>query len=244
MIDFTTPPPDADAGDPDASGDPPAEVDVESIEERIDRVADAVAILPPGTPDMQYSITADLPVSLVEALVKHAPVVERATGASIDFDPATDQSSASRYSGTMSLVGPLLRVYAAHVLMVKRLKELEREGPAAPPGRQAERRPRSRRKQGQPQPVQWKNSTWKPWRPTQLQEEEQQKQRQDQRPQRSQQPRQPASRPPAAAGSGQQGGLSKEALKAQIDALQAQLAQVASQVGCKGSGKGKSHSRG
>lgn len=89
-------------------------------------LADAVASMPEGTADMEYSVSFALPDALREYGMSEdfRYHLEEITGAKMgdDEDPS---------SGQLSLVGPLLGIYAAHLLLMKKALDVEEEQAAA-----------------------------------------------------------------------------------------------------------------
>jgi len=117
---------DNDDSDAPAPPNPPAAADGAVVEERTERLADAVAHLPPGAALLQYSITFALPSARIDAISEYVPQVHKATGAAIEIDPPEDsRGPAAAAARLVSVVGPLLNIYAAHIMIMKRSKELE-----------------------------------------------------------------------------------------------------------------------
>lgn len=108
---------------------PPAVADASLIDERTEQLADAVTRLPPGATALQYSITCALPLGHIDAIAEYLPEVEKASGAGVEIDPPPEdpQEAAAASTRLLSVVGPLLSVYAAHILIIKRSKELEQQ---------------------------------------------------------------------------------------------------------------------
>mmetsp|Transcript_1448 Transcript_1448/g.3907 ORF Transcript_1448/g.3907 Transcript_1448/m.3907 type:complete len:501 (-) Transcript_1448:102-1604(-) len=96
-------------------------------EMRAERLAETMKEFPAGKSGLQYSMTCELPSVRVQAFfgkgsdfIAH---VERTTGAAIVFSHSpNDEEDAIR---SMSIVGPLLSMYAAHILVVKKAHEDE-----------------------------------------------------------------------------------------------------------------------
>eukprot|EP00439_Symbiodinium_sp_Y106_P078212 s618_g17.t1 len=82
---------------------------------------------PAGTLDMEYTITCELPSEKVGLLIgKRGEDVQRirkTTGTYIHFDPAQDGSDGQ----TLTIRGPLLKVYRAHALLMRRYHETQAE---------------------------------------------------------------------------------------------------------------------
>ncbi|CAE7033468.1 Nova1 [Symbiodinium sp. CCMP2592] len=82
---------------------------------------------PAGTLDMEYTITCELPSEKVGLLIgKRGEDVQRIrkmTGTYIHFDPAQDGSDGQ----TLTIRGPLLKVYRAHALLMRRYHETQAE---------------------------------------------------------------------------------------------------------------------
>ncbi|CAE7230227.1 NOVA2 [Symbiodinium pilosum] len=86
---------------------------------------------PRGTLDAEYTITCELPREKVGLLIgKRGEDVQRIrkkTGTYIHFDPAQDGNEGQ----TLTIRGPLLKIYQAHALLMKRYHETQVE--EAPP---------------------------------------------------------------------------------------------------------------
>jgi len=82
---------------------------------------------PPGALGMAHAVTCDLPNYRVGGLIgrkgEYINYVQRETGAQVAFSEAPRSSEVSHR--TMTITGPLLAVYAAHMLMMKRFHEEE-----------------------------------------------------------------------------------------------------------------------
>jgi hypothetical protein len=101
----------------------------------VDRLVEVVKSMPPGTPDVAYSMTFPLPEGCDSPeFFQH---LEKVTGAAIKDGEVTDNGERH-----VDLQGPLMSIYAAHMLMIKKAVDLEREQRA-----EAQRRGRS---EGQP----------------------------------------------------------------------------------------------
>jgi len=113
----------------DAAAPAPSAADSMLVDDRTDRLADVVAHLPAGAAHMQYSITCELPTSHVDVISEYQPEVEKVSGATVEIDPPPEDSEEGLSPSTrlVSVVGPLLSIYAAHIMITKRSKELEQQ---------------------------------------------------------------------------------------------------------------------
>eukprot|EP00411_Alexandrium_monilatum_P123103 CAMPEP_0175653452 /NCGR_PEP_ID=MMETSP0097-20121207/10894_1 /TAXON_ID=311494 /ORGANISM="Alexandrium monilatum, Strain CCMP3105" /LENGTH=519 /DNA_ID=CAMNT_0016959481 /DNA_START=55 /DNA_END=1612 /DNA_ORIENTATION=- len=129
---------------------PPSAPDGALLDQRTEQLADAVAHLPPGAALLQYSITCAVPSGHVDAISEYVPSVEQVSGAAVEIDPPPEdpEEAAAASERLLSVVGPLLNIYAAHVLIVKRSKELAQcqfqEEQRRRPPEQDEHRPQGR----------------------------------------------------------------------------------------------------
>lgn len=102
-----------------------------SVQELVDRVQCAVASLPQGTAQMRYSISCELATDQVKQMSgpngEYFRNVERSTGAEITAAAGSDGTS--QETQTISIVGPLLHTYTAHLMLMKRFREVD----AVPP---------------------------------------------------------------------------------------------------------------
>lgn len=89
--------------------------------EGVDQIVEAVKSMPPGTSDAEYSISFLLPEGC-DSIEFHQHL-EQVTGATIR-DDNEDRGNGER---RVDLQGPLMGIYAAHLLMIKRAVDLERE---------------------------------------------------------------------------------------------------------------------
>ena len=86
----------------------------------VDQMVEVVKSMPPGTSDAEYSISFLLPqVCDSSEFLQH---LEQVTGAAIKEDNEDRRNGERR----VQLQGPLMRIYAAHLLMIKRAGDLER----------------------------------------------------------------------------------------------------------------------
>lgn len=83
---------------------------------------------PEGTLEMEYTVTCELPSQKVSALIgkkgENIQKVRRSTGARIHFE---EVQGAGESQQTLLIQGPLLRVYKAHALMMRRYHEADME---------------------------------------------------------------------------------------------------------------------
>merc|ERR1712096_177851 len=100
-------------------------------EELLEAIASTAAEFPPGTLDEECEVTCDLPRAKVSGLIgrngNYIQEVRRSTGCRIHFEDARNTHEAHQ---TMLIIGPLLSVYNAHAMMMKRYHELEIEAQA------------------------------------------------------------------------------------------------------------------
>mmetsp|Transcript_93069 Transcript_93069/g.290107 ORF Transcript_93069/g.290107 Transcript_93069/m.290107 type:complete len:403 (+) Transcript_93069:91-1299(+) len=97
-----------------------------AAQEEVDVLADVLGAFPPGTAQLQYSVSAELPPAQLGALldqageyVKH---IEEATSTTIEIEGEGADADAPR---PMTIVGSLASVYAAHSMMLMKLRVLE-----------------------------------------------------------------------------------------------------------------------
>lgn len=87
---------------------------------------------PPGALDEEYTITCELPSDKVGLLIgKRGEDVQRirkASGTYVHFDPAQDGMDGQ----TLIIRGPMLKVYRAHALLMRRYHETQHEEVAEP----------------------------------------------------------------------------------------------------------------
>mmetsp|Transcript_86023 Transcript_86023/g.267702 ORF Transcript_86023/g.267702 Transcript_86023/m.267702 type:complete len:431 (+) Transcript_86023:152-1444(+) len=194
------------SGRPAAGTGPPARPGRAPVDERVARLADAVGGLPPGAALLPYSVACGLPTDRAEVLRQHAPSVEQATGATIDFDV----EGASASTGIMSLVGPLMNIYAAHIMMARRSKELElrelEEVQRQQLERQVPQRPERQQREQQREEQRWCAGAAEAYEPGEAEKEQE--------------------------------VPSKADLKRKIDQLQVQLAQVQARMASTGAAGG------
>jgi len=80
---------------------------------------------PPGALDMAHAVTCDLPSQCVGALIgrkgEFINYVQRKTGAKVIFSHVPKNSDVEHR--TMTVQGPLIGVYAAHMMMMQRYHE-------------------------------------------------------------------------------------------------------------------------
>jgi len=108
-------------------GDAPRVIQAsQAVRERVSLLSEALESLPPDTASLHYSVTCKLAASRVGALVgksgEYIKHVERATNSSVDFAPIREEPNTMQ---TMSVVGPLPHIYAAHLMMIKKYKDVE-----------------------------------------------------------------------------------------------------------------------
>jgi len=84
---------------------------------------------PPGATEMDHAISCDLPNNRVGALIgrkgEHVMAVERQTGAKIAFEEGRREQDVEYR--TITITGPLLSVYNAHMILMKTYHEKEIE---------------------------------------------------------------------------------------------------------------------
>jgi len=91
---------------------------------------------PESTLDVEVTVTCDLPSQKVGALIgthgKHIESVRQESGTKVHFEQVQDEAESQQ---TMVVKGPLLRVFRAHALMMRRYHEVEAEAkrPEPPP---------------------------------------------------------------------------------------------------------------
>jgi len=104
-----------------------------SCDPGVEQLTEALHLMPEGTAAMQYSTHFSLPDSLRRTwreLQEFHEYLEQTTGAKIE---AQDEAEAGPSRGDaessrqVSLVGPLMGIYAAHILLMKKAMEVERE---------------------------------------------------------------------------------------------------------------------
>lgn len=80
---------------------------------------------PPGTLDMEYTISCEFPKEKVSLLIgrkgENVQEIRKATGARIHFEPLQEGSDGQ----TLNIKGPLLQTYRAHALLMKKYHECE-----------------------------------------------------------------------------------------------------------------------
>eukprot|EP00928_Gymnodinium_smaydae_P002442 TRINITY_DN10867_c0_g1_i1.p1 TRINITY_DN10867_c0_g1~~TRINITY_DN10867_c0_g1_i1.p1 ORF type:complete len:453 (-),score=83.51 TRINITY_DN10867_c0_g1_i1:127-1485(-) len=85
---------------------------------------------PDGTLDMDHAIRCELPNERVGALIGrgrgYAQHVEKSTGATVEFKEGHTQEDGTRYR-TILISGPLLSVYAAHMMLMKKYHDKDLE---------------------------------------------------------------------------------------------------------------------
>jgi len=101
-----------------------------TVQEEVDGLADVLGQMPPNTTQLQYSISCEMPHYQVIVLTandsEYVRYVEEATGTNVSFDEG-DGSSGPEEGRAMTLVGQLLSVYAAHAMMMQKLRANEAE---------------------------------------------------------------------------------------------------------------------
>lgn len=94
----------------------------------VSMIADAVDQLPPGSAEADgYGISFTLPTERVDLLQSDSELlgyVERHTGAKVEFFDAVDLAD-DQATRQVQLTGPLLMVYTAHLLLLKRVSDEE-----------------------------------------------------------------------------------------------------------------------
>jgi len=102
---------------------------VSASAEAVQRLYEAIASLPPGTSALQYSISCELSANCATALEGNGDRemisgLESRTGTSVDLTAIEgEEAGAPR---PMSVVGPLLNMYAAHFILIKEALDAER----------------------------------------------------------------------------------------------------------------------
>lgn len=113
---------------PDAwnTGGPPAHSEDDGW--LLNSMATTIGEFPPNTLELEYSITCDLPVEKVSGLIGKSGAniseVRRITGTKIHFEEAEGEEPQQ----TLLIQGPLLNVYRAHALMMRRYHEMDLKG--------------------------------------------------------------------------------------------------------------------
>uniref|UniRef100_A0A7S4QVZ7 K Homology domain-containing protein n=1 Tax=Alexandrium monilatum TaxID=311494 RepID=A0A7S4QVZ7_9DINO len=103
------------------------EVTLGTVQEEVDSLCEVLGSFPPGTVQLQYSVSCGLPPDKVGLLIGKAgefvKYVEEATGTTIDVESGdTAQADTPR---AMTIVGQLLNVYTAHAMMLMKLRTTE-----------------------------------------------------------------------------------------------------------------------
>merc|ERR1740129_1695862 len=100
-----------------------------SVRDAVGLLGQAVGALPPGAAEMPYSISLEVPSSTVGAVMgrsgEFVKSVEESCHVNVDIDRTEgggSWSSASPASRRVSLVGPLLGIYAAHAVILGRVR--------------------------------------------------------------------------------------------------------------------------
>lgn len=92
---------------------------------RPEAILDILPEFPPGAPEMSHAITCDLDSRCVGALIgrkgEYVIHVERETGCEVTFNEVPKGSDVEMR--TLTIQGPLINVYAAHMMMMKRYHE-------------------------------------------------------------------------------------------------------------------------
>jgi len=103
-----------------------------SVRDAVGLLGQAVGALPAGTAEMPYSISLEVPSSTVGAVMgrsgEFVKSVEESCHVNVDIDRTEgggSWSSASPASRRVSLVGPLLGIYAAHAVILGRVRAAE-----------------------------------------------------------------------------------------------------------------------
>lgn len=115
-----------------------------SCDPGVEQLTEALHSMPEGTATMQYSMHFSLPDSLRRTWRESQEFhqyLEQTTGAKIEAQAEAEAGPSRGDAGSsrqMSLVGPLMGIYAAHILLMKKAMEVERE----------EREEAARRRQG------------------------------------------------------------------------------------------------
>lgn len=89
----------------------------------LDALCETAGSFPPGTLDTEYTIACELPSDKVGLLIgkrgEDVQKIRKATGTYVHFDPAQDGIERQ----TLTIRGPMLKVYRAHALLMKRYHE-------------------------------------------------------------------------------------------------------------------------
>merc|ERR1740129_121058 len=103
-----------------------------SVRDAVGLLGQAVGALPPGAAEMPYSISLEVPSSTVGAVMgrsgEFVKSVEESCHVNVDIDRTEgggSWSSVSPASRRVSLVGPLLGIYAAHAVILGRVRAAE-----------------------------------------------------------------------------------------------------------------------
>ncbi|CAJ1388563.1 unnamed protein product [Effrenium voratum] len=102
---------------------PESEVDAALL----DALSQTATAFPPGGLDIEYTITCELPSEKVGLLIgrkgEDVQRIRKSTGTYVHFDPVQDGAEGQ----TLVIRGPLLQVYRAHALLMRRYHETQAE---------------------------------------------------------------------------------------------------------------------
>eukprot|EP00927_Polykrikos_kofoidii_P017765 TRINITY_DN18118_c0_g1_i1.p1 TRINITY_DN18118_c0_g1~~TRINITY_DN18118_c0_g1_i1.p1 ORF type:complete len:460 (-),score=70.29 TRINITY_DN18118_c0_g1_i1:318-1697(-) len=97
--------------------------------ERVGLLAEAIGRLPPGAAGVAYSMRFELPSCRIDGLAQEEYVahVQQTTSVHINVDDEAEDAEDPWSNRSVNLIGPLVSIYTAHLLLLKRVKEAEQQ---------------------------------------------------------------------------------------------------------------------